>query len=122
MPVHRYMEENGLATILAAKISAGVTPEVSLKKHVTHMPLPNMKRAAYSGFETQRRHHQKSKKGISVAPQKGLLMPSNFFKMIIFDVFSDCITFSKLTESQHKPPIDPHHLHPHKLPGETFTT
>ena len=30
MPSHRYMEENGLATILATKRSAGVTPEVNL--------------------------------------------------------------------------------------------
>ena len=30
MPSHRYVEENGLATILATKRSAGVTPEVNL--------------------------------------------------------------------------------------------
>ena len=35
------------------------------------MPLPSVNKAAHSGFETQRRHHQKSKTGVSVAPQKG---------------------------------------------------
>ena len=43
------MGENGSAAMLAAKRSAGVAPE-----------------AAHSGFETQRRRHQKSKNmGIS---------------------------------------------------------
>ena len=35
-------------------------------------------KVGHSGFETQRRRHQKSKTGISLAPQKGL-MPSKFF-------------------------------------------
>ena len=35
--------------------------EVSLKEHVTW----NTNKSAHSGFETQRRHHQKSKTGIS---------------------------------------------------------
>ena len=35
-------------------------------------------KAAHSGFETQKRHHQKSKTGVSLAPQKGL-MSSQFF-------------------------------------------
>ena len=48
------MEENDLAAILAAKRSAGVTPEVNLREHVTHMPPPSVNKAAYSGFETQR--------------------------------------------------------------------
>ena len=38
---------------------------------VTHTPPPNANNAAHSGFETQRRHHQKSKSGASVARQKG---------------------------------------------------
>ena len=36
-------------------------------------PLPNANRVVHSGFETQRRRHQKSKLGVSVAPQKGLM-------------------------------------------------
>ena len=58
--------------MLAIKKSAGVTPEVNLGEHVTCTPLPSANKAAHSGFETQKRHHQKSKTWVSVAPQKGL--------------------------------------------------
>ena len=34
IPGHRYMEEISLAAMLAAKRSAGVTPEVNLMEHV----------------------------------------------------------------------------------------
>ena len=34
----------------------------------------------HPGFETQGRHHQKSKTGVSVAPQKGLMSSKNFLK------------------------------------------
>ena len=59
MPAHRYMEENGLAAILAAKMLAGVqdAPEVSLRGCVTGMPPASMNKVAHSGFETQRRHN-----------------------------------------------------------------
>ena len=70
MPACRYVEEKGSAAMLAAKRSAGVTLEVNLKECIAHMPPPSMNKAAPSGFETQRRHHQKSKTGVSVAPQK----------------------------------------------------
>ena len=60
MPACRYVEEIGSSAMLAAKRSAGVTAEVNLSEHVTHMPLPSANKAAHSGFETQRRHHQKS--------------------------------------------------------------
>ena len=74
------MEENGSATMLAAMRSAGDAPEVNLKECVTHTPPPSANKAAHSGFETQRRHHQKSIRGISVAPQKGLVSSKNLFK------------------------------------------
>ena len=61
------------ATMLAAKRSAGVTLELNLREHISCMPPPSPNKAAHSGFETQRRHHQKSKTGVSVAPQKGLM-------------------------------------------------
>ena len=35
-------------------------------------------KAVHSGFETQRRRHQKSKTGVSVAPQKGLMFSKIF--------------------------------------------
>ena len=69
MPVCRYVEESSVVAMLAAKRSAGVTPEMNLRKHIIHMPLPNMNKAAHSGFETQRRRYQKSKTGVSVVPK-----------------------------------------------------
>ena len=39
MPVHRYVEENGLATMLATRRSVGITPEVNLWECITYMPL-----------------------------------------------------------------------------------
>ena len=35
MPTHRYMEEKSLAYMLTTKRSAGVTPEVNLREHMT---------------------------------------------------------------------------------------
>ena len=58
-----YAGLNGFVAVLAAKRLAGVAPEVNLSKHVTCTPLPSANKAAYSGFETQRRHHRKTKKG-----------------------------------------------------------
>ena len=43
MPARRYVEEKGLAAILAAKRLAGVAPEVNLSEYVTCMPLPSVK-------------------------------------------------------------------------------
>ena len=56
--------------MLATKRSAGVAPEVNLRECVTHMPPHSLNKAAHSGFETQRRHHQKSKTGVSVATKR----------------------------------------------------
>ena len=39
----------------------------------TYIPLPSVNNAAHPGFETQRRCHQKSQTGVSVALQKGLM-------------------------------------------------
>ena len=41
---------------------------VNLREHVTRTPPPSANKAAHSGIETQRRRHQKSKTGVSVAP------------------------------------------------------
>ena len=61
-----------LAAMLAAKRSAGVTPEVNLRECVTHAPLLSMNKAVHSGFEIRRGHHKKFKTGVSVAPLNGL--------------------------------------------------
>ena len=76
MPTHRYRKENGSAVIMAARRLAGVIPEVNCSKYVTDTPSPSMKKVAHSGFETQR-HHQKSKTGVLVAPQKGPMSSKN---------------------------------------------
>ena len=73
MPAHRFVEEISTVAMLAAKRLAGVTPEVNLREHETHTSQPSMNKATHSGFETQRRHHQKFKTGVSVAPQKTLI-------------------------------------------------
>ena len=39
MPDHTYVEENGLAAMLATKRSAGVTTVVNLRQCVTFAPL-----------------------------------------------------------------------------------
>ena len=64
MLVCKYMDENGSAAMLATKRSAGI------REHTLQMPWPSVKEAVHSGFETQRRHHQKSKTGVSVAHKK----------------------------------------------------
>ena len=75
MPSCRYIEENGLAAILATKRLAGAASGVNLRECVTGTPLPNVNKAAYSGFETQRR----CPKRVSMALQNGFLSPPNFF-------------------------------------------
>ena len=80
MPAHMYMEQNGLVAILAIKRSTGVAPDVNLRECVTCMPPPTAIRAVHSGFETQRRCHQKFKRGVLVAPQKGVIFSEIFQK------------------------------------------
>ena len=75
MPAPMYIGRYSLAAMLATKRSAGVTPKVNPMECVTHTPLPSTNKAVHSGFETQRRHHQKSKIGVFVVPQKGLCPP-----------------------------------------------
>ena len=55
--------------MLATKRLAGVAPEVNLKERVTRMPPPSSNNATHTGFEAQRRRHQKSETGVSVAPE-----------------------------------------------------
>ena len=60
--------------MLAAKMSAGVAPEVNLMNQL-HAGNEAYKQGIQPGFETQGRYHEKSKTGISVAPQNvGILI------------------------------------------------
>ena len=81
MPGCMYVEEISSAAMLAAKMSAGVTPEVNFRERVTGTLLQSANKAAYSGFETQR-CHQQSKTGVSVAPQRELMSSKNLRKKI----------------------------------------
>ena len=74
--------------MLAAKSLGGVASEVNLRECISPIPKLSTNKAAHSGFETQRRHHQKSKTGISVAPQKGLMSSKLFFTKIEFELNS----------------------------------
>ena len=68
------------AAMLAFKRLKSVAPEVNLGEHVTHTPPPSVIKAAHSGFETQRGHHQKSKTGYQGPHKKDLCSPIIFFK------------------------------------------
>ena len=69
-----------LTPMLPIKRSAGVIPEVNLWECTSYMPPPCANKATHSGFETQRRHDQKSKTGVSVAPYKNMCPPKMFKK------------------------------------------
>ena len=49
---------------------------------VIHKALPSVNKTAHSGFETQRRHHQKSKTGVSLAPQHNNMSSKNLKKRV----------------------------------------
>ena len=49
-----------------------------------YMPPPSVNKAVHSGLETLRRRHQKSKTGVSVASQKGIMSSKNFKKFPVF--------------------------------------
>ena len=69
-----------LAAMVAIKRSAGVAPEMNLRERISRTPPPSVNKSANSGFETQKGRQQKSKTGVSVAPQKGLMSSKNFSK------------------------------------------
>ena len=81
-----YVEEHSSA----AKRLTGVASEVDLREHVTHTPLPSV----HPGFETQMRCHQKSKTGLSVPPQKGLMFSKNILKNYFY--FKTCLLLSSV--------------------------
>ena len=77
MPDYRYVEGYGPAAMLTTKRLAGFAPEVNLRDDVICVAPPSVNKAAHSDVETQKRHHQKFKTGVSVAPQKGLPYPES---------------------------------------------
>ena len=87
MPGHRYVEVISLAAMLPTMRLAGVTPELNLREFVICVPLSSVNKTAHSGFEIQERYHQKSKTGVSKAPQNGP-MSSKILKKKQFKTFS----------------------------------
>ena len=64
MPACRYVEEIGLAAVLAADGLAGATQQLNLEEYITCTSLPSVNKAG--------------QKGVSVSPLKDLC-PSIFF-------------------------------------------
>ena len=69
--------KNGSTTMLTTKSSAGFVPGPNLG-NLLHTGDEEGKQKIHPGFETHGRRQQKSKTGISVAPQKGLMSSKNF--------------------------------------------
>ena len=63
--------------------------DLFISGNVHYVRLRNANKAAHSGFETQRRHHQKSKTGVPVAPKMDMCPPNTlkkkFKKRFIFN-------------------------------------
>ena len=80
----KYVDWKDSAAMLTSTLLASVAPEVNLRN-----PLCTGEEACkwgiHPGFETQGRHHQRSKTGVPVAPRKGLMYPpKKCFKKVYF--------------------------------------
>ena len=78
--------------MLAIKRSAGIVPELNLRECVTCMPPPSVNKATFQVLKP-RGDIIKSKTGLSVAPQKGLMSSKIFF----FKKKVELVFFYKLT-------------------------
>ena len=70
--LYMYEDQKRFGAMLDIQRSAGVTPEVNMRSPL-HAGEQVLKSMIHPGFETQGRHHQKSKTGVSLAPQSGLM-------------------------------------------------
>ena len=79
--IYKYIDQKGLAAMVTIKRLAGVAPKVNRRN-----PLQAGKAAHKQGMqpalETHARYHHKSKTGVSVALQKGLMSSKNSFKRV----------------------------------------
>ena len=71
MLAHRYVKQNGSAAMLAAKRSAGVTLEVNLGEHLTHIPLSSANEALKPRGDVTR----SPKEGYQWPHEKDLCLP-----------------------------------------------
>ena len=89
MAVHRYVEDNGSAAMLATKRSVGVTSEMNLQNCVTHMPLPKANKAAHARGDVTRSPKQEYQ-----WPHKKDTRPPNFLKIFLKSLKIEGISFS----------------------------
>ena len=71
---HQSVEDFGSTAMLATKRSAGVTPEVKLREHVTHTPPTIVKKGRADINRSPKQGHQ--------CPKKGLMSSKIFFLKI----------------------------------------
>ena len=96
------MDQKGSAAMLTSIQSVGVAPEVNLRNSL-HTGHKAHKRGIHPGFETQGRHHQKSKTGMSVVPRKGLMSSKKFFfKKKDMDMGQDLSMYDLSLPVKHK--------------------
>ena len=81
----QYVDQKGSATVLVAKRSAGVTPEVNLK-NLLHAGKEAYEQGIHPGFETQGTCHQRSKTGVLVDPQTGLMSSKNYWIQVLLTI------------------------------------
>ena len=67
--IYKYVNQKSSAAMLVIKRSVGVTPGVNLRNPL-HGGQNTCKQGIHPGFENNNKHHQKSKTGVSVTPQK----------------------------------------------------
>ena len=85
--------------MLGTKKLAGVAPEVNLK-NLLHTGGEAYKWGIHPGFETTARLHQKSKRGVSEAPQRGLIYFKNFDLKCIEVYQTLIVTAEEISKSQ----------------------
>ena len=94
----QHVGEISSATVMAAKRSPGVSPELNLVEFLTCMPLPSTNKAAHSGIETQRRRHEKFKTRASMAPQKWLQWRIKNYPQVAAWTLQEDVNFAKFSQ------------------------
>ena len=95
--LYMYEDQKGFGAMLDIQRSVGVTSEVNMRSPL-HAGEQVLKSTIHPGFETQGRHHQKSKTGVSLAPQNGLISsPKKRVQPSLRGHFSDKMPKSALT-------------------------
>ena len=90
------MWERLLAAMLATYTGKVVTPEVNCRECNHACICQSANKVAHSRFETQRRHHQKSKTGVSVALQMDMCPTKCFLKKVLNIYYGEIKIFNTL--------------------------